>query len=131
MSYVTNDVGALQGALIENVIEMVTEGVILIGSIIAMLYLHWKLTLFTFGTAPIVLKLVDIFGRKIRRTGHNMQESTADITSVLQETVASARVSDTHWRGNGTPGQRRRQCYARKRLQDVHLFASSLTALFS
>ena len=92
MSYVTNDVGALQGALIENVIEMVTEGVILIGSISAMVYLHWQLTLFTFATSPIVLKLMKYFGYKIRRTGHNMQESTADITSVLQETVSSARV---------------------------------------
>lgn len=92
MSYVTNDVGALQGALIENVIEMVTEGVILVGSILAMLYLHWQLTLFTFATAPIVLKVVEIFGRKIRQTGHSMQESTADITSVLQETISSARV---------------------------------------
>lgn len=92
MSYVTNDVGALQGALIENVIEMVTEGVVLVGSIIAMTYLHWQLTLFTFATAPIVLKVVELFGRKIRQTGHYMQESTADITSVLQETVSSARV---------------------------------------
>ena len=92
MSYVTNDVGALQGALIENVIEMVTEGVILVGSIIAMTYLHWQLTLFTFATAPIVLKVVELFGRKIRQTGHYMQESTADITSVLQETISSARV---------------------------------------
>lgn len=100
MSYVTNDVGALQGALIDNVIEMVTEGVILIGSIGAMVYLHWKLTLFTFATAPIVLKLVDIFGRKIRRTGHNIQESTADITSVLQETIASARVVKSFVREN-------------------------------
>lgn len=92
MSYVTNDVGALQSALIENVIEMVTESVILIGSVAAMVYLHWQLTLFTFATSPIVLKLVKIFGGKIRQSAHRIQESSADITSVLQETVSSARV---------------------------------------
>ena len=36
MSYVTNDVNALQGAMVENTIELVTEGFILIGSIGAM-----------------------------------------------------------------------------------------------
>ncbi len=92
MSYVTNDVGALQSALIENVIEMVTESVILIGSVAAMVYLHWQLTLFTFATSPIVLKLVKFFGGKIRQSAHRIQESSADITSVLQETVSSARV---------------------------------------
>ena len=80
MSYVTNDVGALQSALIENVIEMVTESVILIGSVAAMVYLHWQLTLFTFATSPIVLKLVKIFGGKIRQSAHRIQESSADIT---------------------------------------------------
>lgn len=33
-----------------------------------------------------------IFGKKIRKTGGRIQECTADITSVLQESVASARV---------------------------------------
>ena len=47
MSYVTNDVNALQGAMVDNTIELVTEGIILIGSVCAMVYLDWKLTLFT------------------------------------------------------------------------------------
>ena len=92
MSYVTNDVNALQGALIENTIELVTEGFILIGSICAMVYLDWRLTIFTFCTFPVVLWFMNFFGRKIRRSGGQIQEATADITSVLQESVSSARV---------------------------------------
>lgn len=92
MSYVTNDVNALQSAMVENTIEMITEGFILIGSIGAMIYLDWKLTLFTFCTFPVVLWFMDIFGKKIRKSGSRIQECTADITSVLQETVSSARV---------------------------------------
>lgn len=92
MSYVTNDVNALQSAMVENTIEMITEGFILIGSVVAMIYLDWRLTLFTVCTFPVVLRFMEFFGKKIRKTGGRIQECTADITSVLQESVASARV---------------------------------------
>lgn len=92
MSYVTNDVNALQSAMVENTIEMITEGFILIGSVVGMIYLDWRLTLFTVCTFPPVLWFMEFFGKKIRKTGGRIQECTADITSVLQESVASARV---------------------------------------
>lgn len=92
MSYVTNDVAALQTAMVEKAVELVTEGLVLIGSIVAMLWLDWKLTLFTFCTFPVVLWFMDYFGKKIRRNGGEIQACTAELTSVLQETVSSARV---------------------------------------
>lgn len=92
MSYVTNDVAALQVAMVEKAVELVTEGLVLIGSIAAMLWLDWKLTLFTFCTFPVVLWFMDFFGKKIRRNGGRIQECTAELTSVLQEVVSSARV---------------------------------------
>lgn len=92
MSYVTNDVNALQSAMVENTIEMITEGFILIGSVVAMIYLDWRLTLFTVCTFPVILWFMEFFSQKIRKTGGRIQECTADITSVLQESVASARV---------------------------------------
>lgn len=92
MSYVTNDVAALQTAMVEKAVELVTEGLVLIGSIVAMLWLDWKLMLFTFCTFPVVLWFMDYFGKKIRKNGGEIQECTAELTSVLQETVSSARV---------------------------------------
>lgn len=92
MSYVTNDVAALQTAMVEKAVELVTEGLVLIGSIVAMLWLDWKLTLFTFCTFPVVLWFMDYFGKKIRKNGGEIQECTAELTSVLQESVSSARV---------------------------------------
>lgn len=92
MSYVTNDVSALQSAMVQNTIDMITESCVLIGSVCAMVYLDWKLTLFTFCTFPVVLLLMNIFGKKIRVAGYNIQECTADITSILQETLSSARI---------------------------------------
>ena len=92
MSYVTNDVAALQGAMVANSIEIITETSVLIGSVGAMVDLDWKLTLFTFCTFPVVLFFMDFFGKKIRKSGHRIQQATADITSILQETLAATRV---------------------------------------
>lgn len=92
MSYITNDVAAIQSALVDQLIEMVTEGAILIGSVVMMLYLDWKLTLLTLVVVPLVGQAMKIFGRKIKRNGTVIQERMADITSLLQESIAAIRV---------------------------------------
>ena len=92
MSHVTNDVAAVQGALADTLIELITESVILIGSIGAMFFLHWKLALFTFITVPLVGQTINVFGKKLRASGNVMQVKVADITSVLQEAISSIRV---------------------------------------
>lgn len=71
MSYVTNDVNALQSAMVENTIEMITEGFILIGSVVAMIYLDWRLTLFTVCTFPVVLWFMEFFGKKFANRRQN------------------------------------------------------------
>lgn len=92
MSFINNDVAAIQSALVDQLIEMVTEGSILIGSIVMMLYLDWKLTLLTLVVIPVVGQAMKIFGRKIKRNGTVIQERMADITSLLQESISSIRV---------------------------------------
>ena len=92
MSYITNDVSAIQSALVDQLIEMVTEGSILIGSIAMMIYLDWKLSLLTLVVIPLVGQAMKIFGRKLKRNGTVIQERAADITSLLQESISSIRV---------------------------------------
>lgn len=92
MSSVTNDVSALQAALVDSMVEMVTEGMILIGSLGAMFFLHWKLSLLTLITMPLVLHAINTFGKKLRQAGRVLQARTADITAILQETISGIRV---------------------------------------
>ncbi|MDR3561819.1 MAG: ABC transporter ATP-binding protein [Negativicutes bacterium] len=92
MSYITNDVTLLQVALAQSVIDMFTEGMILIGSIGAMFYIHWKLTLLTLVTLPLVAQTINVFGKKMRTAGRILQERAADITAVLQESILAVRV---------------------------------------
>ena len=92
MSYITNDVSAVQAALVENLIELFTESSILVGSIVMMFYLDWKLSLLTLIVVPLVGTCMRIFGRKIKANGTVIQERLADITSLLQESIAAIRV---------------------------------------
>ena len=92
MSYVTNDVAAVQSALVDNLIDLVTESAILIGSICLMLYINWTLTLLTLITIPMVGYAMRILGKKIKRAGTIIQEKMADITSLLQESISSIRI---------------------------------------
>jgi len=92
MSNLTNDVGALQTAIIDNMVSLVSEGVMLVGSLISMLVLDWKLTLLTLVIIPLVLITTDIFGRRLRSAGHVVQGRIADITSLLQEAISGIRI---------------------------------------
>lgn len=92
MSYITNDVAAIQAALVDQLIELVTEASILIGSLGMMIYLDWKLSILTLVVIPLVGQAMKIFGRKLKSNGTVIQERMADITSLLQESISSIRV---------------------------------------
>jgi subfamily B ATP-binding cassette protein MsbA len=92
LSYMTNDVSALQGALAQNVIELSTESITLVGSLAAMFYLHWQLALLTLITVPLIAQAIKLFGVKLRKASGTMQQRAAEITSVLQEMIVSIRL---------------------------------------
>ena len=92
MSYITNDVAAMQNAIVNNLIEMVTESSILVGSLVMMVYLDWRLSLLTLMTIPLVGYAMKIFGRKLQSSVTLIQERMADITSMLQESISAIRV---------------------------------------
>ena len=92
MSYVTNDVSAIQAALVDNLIDMVTEACVLVGSVFLMFYLDWKLSLLTLVVIPMVGQAMKIFGRKIKQSSRVIQERLAEITALLQESFAATRV---------------------------------------
>ena len=92
MSYITNDVAVMQSAIVDNLIELVTESSILIGSLAMMVYLDWKLSLLTLMTIPLVGFAMKIFGRKLKSSSTVIQERVAEITSLLQESISAIRV---------------------------------------
>jgi len=92
MSYITNDVSALQSALVDNVVDLVGQSVVLIGSIGYMFYIDWKLSLVTFISLPFIIQAITISGRKLRVKSGVLQQRAADITAFLQESISSIKV---------------------------------------
>ena len=92
MSYISNDVAALQSALVERMVEMLTESAIFVGSLVMMVLLDWKLSILTLITVPLVGLAMDIFGKKVRSAGAVIQERMSDITALMQESISSERV---------------------------------------
>ena len=92
MSYISNDVAALQSALVERMVEMLTESAIFVGSLVMMVLLDWKLSILTLITVPLVGLAMDIFGKKVRSAGSVIQERMSDITALMQESISSERV---------------------------------------
>ncbi len=100
MSNLTNDIGALQGAIVDNFIQFVQEGAIFLGSFASMIYLQWKLTVLCLVIVPLVSFTIKFFGRKLHTSGRDVQERLADVTSILQETIQGVRIVRSFNRGD-------------------------------
>lgn len=92
MSKLTNDVSALQTAIVENFVSLVKETVILVGSLGGMFFLHWKLSLLCLIIVPLVSVTINYFGKKLKNSGREVQERYADVTAHLQESISGVRV---------------------------------------
>lgn len=100
MSNLTNDISALQMAIVDNFIQLVQEGAIFIGSFVSMIYLQWKLTALCLVIVPLVSYTIKFFGRKLHSSGRDVQERLADVTSMLQETIQGVRIVRSFNRGD-------------------------------
>lgn len=99
MSNLTNDIAALQTAIVNDFISLVQESAIFIGSFASMIYLQWKLTALCLVIVPLVSYVIKFFGRKLHTSGRDVQEKLADVTSMLQETIQGVRIVRSFNRG--------------------------------
>ena len=92
MSYLTNDVATVQNALADKIIDVVTEGAILIGSLVMMFLLDWQLALMTLITVPVVALSMRVFGKMIKNSGAEIQAKLSNFTAMMQESISGERV---------------------------------------
>ena len=117
MSNLTNDIAALQTAIVVDFISLVQESAIFIGSFASMIYLQWKLTLLCLIIVPLVSYVIKFFGRKLHTSGRVVQECLADVTSMLQETIQGVRIVRSFNRGS----------YEEKRFEKINRSSFSAT----
>lgn len=99
MSHLTNDIAALQTAIVADFVSLVQETAIFIGSFASMIYLQWKLTILCFIIVPLVSYVINFFGKKLHASGMEVQSALADVTSMLQETIQGVRIVRSFNRG--------------------------------
>ena len=92
MSRITNDVSYIQGAVSEAVTSLVKDSFSIVGYVFTLFYLDWKLALIGMIIFPIIIYPLSSIGKMIRRVTTKTQVTFGNLSSLLQETIAGARI---------------------------------------
>jgi ATP-binding cassette subfamily B protein/subfamily B ATP-binding cassette protein MsbA len=91
MSRVTNDVDTLNQLLSQGFTQLLGSFFSLIGIVVAMLLLDWRLALVCFTIIPVMLLVNVYFARRARRAFRTTRETVGDVTAGLQEEITGVR----------------------------------------
>ncbi|MCK4653452.1 MAG: ABC transporter ATP-binding protein, partial [Candidatus Cloacimonetes bacterium] len=89
---VTNDIGTLNEMFGNGLIQLIQEGFVLVGIMIAMLIYDYKLALVTFSILPFTVVLFIFFIRKSRIIYRNVRKKLANINAALSEDISGFRI---------------------------------------
>jgi len=92
ISRITNDVTLVNGGISASFFTMVQNPLLIVVYLTWAFIISWKLTLIAFGVLPVSLFIISWIGLKLRKSSTVSQERIADVTSILQETIAGARI---------------------------------------
>lgn len=84
---VSADLTLVRDTLLNTVPQAVRQTVTLIGGITFIFIASWKLSLIMLGCVPIVILLIAFFGTKVKKASKAAQESLADASTVIEESV--------------------------------------------
>ena len=91
ISRLASDVTIMRTALTSNVNTLLQQSLIMVGSIVIMVVLNWRLSLFIIIMTPIIVGLGAIFGFYVRRFSTAVQDETAEATIVAEEVFQNIR----------------------------------------
>lgn len=134
-SRLTNDVAALRDAVTGTLSEGLTQSINLIGSVVLMVYLNWRLSLIIFITVPVITIAVRYFGQLIRKLSREVQDRLADTTAIAEESLGAIESVKSFARepfetGRYNDGVDRLFSTARRRVLFSNLFWSSVLVVF-
>jgi len=84
---VSADLAVVRETLLTTVPQAVRQTVILIGGLAFIFIASWKLSVVMLGCIPVVVLLIAFFGRKVRNHSKAAQQSLADASTVVEESV--------------------------------------------
>ncbi|WP_028608364.1 ABC transporter ATP-binding protein [Paenibacillus harenae] len=92
MSRVTNDVNMLQQLVSSGMMSLLTDWFTFVVVAAYMLWINWQLTLIVLITFPIMIVTTHFFGKRMRAAFKKVQETVAEVSNHLQDTLSSIRL---------------------------------------
>ena len=89
---VTNDVDAILELFASGAMSAVGDLVRLVGIIVLMLLLDWRLSLITFAATPLIVVLMAVVRRRMREAFREIRAKTARMNATMNEQVAGMGV---------------------------------------
>ena len=87
-SRISSDITQLQDTLKTTIAEFFRQIVIILGSIIFILFISWKLALIMLATVPVMAIVAVFFGRFIRKLSKEAQDFSAESNSIIEEALS-------------------------------------------
>ena len=87
-SRINNDIGGVQNVVTNTATSITSSLTTVVATMIGMLFLSWQLALFAFALIPLFAVLTRRVGNERRRIAKTTQESLADISSIVQESLS-------------------------------------------
>jgi ATP-binding cassette subfamily B protein len=87
-SRISNDIGGVQNVVTNTATSIASSATTVVATMVGMLLLSWQLALFAFALIPLFAFLTRRVGNERRRIAKNTQESLADISSLVQESLS-------------------------------------------
>jgi len=101
-SRISNDIGGVQNVVTNTATSIASNVTVVVATTIGMLLLNWELALFALALIPFFVLLTRRVGNERRRIAKSTQETLADISSLVQESlsVSGILLGKTMGRGN-------------------------------
>src|SRR3954463_9196000 len=87
-SRISNDIGGVQSVVTNTATSIASNVTSVIATMVGMLLLSWELALFAFALIPLFVFLTRRVGNERRRIAKTTQETLADISSLVQESLS-------------------------------------------
>jgi ATP-binding cassette subfamily B protein len=87
-SRISNDIGGVQSVVTSTATSIVSNATTVLATMVGMAFLNWELSLFAFALIPVFVLLTRRVGEQRRQIAKSTQETLADISSLVQESLS-------------------------------------------
>jgi ATP-binding cassette subfamily B protein/subfamily B ATP-binding cassette protein MsbA len=128
MSRLVNDTDVLNQLFSQGIIQVLGSLFGLVGILIAMLALDWRLALVSFIIIPVMLLLTNVFSQLSRRAFRRTRAAIGDVSSEIQEEIAGVKIAQAF---NRTDLNQQRFAQRNAANRDANVNATAITSAFT